>query len=193
MEVMNVVVEESDTLFNSVPDGQVIGPTSTSISGDWVPGTVAINAKILTNYFESRPDRRTIFVLDGTTGQEFTFDSDGDGKVEYAPFIQSGVTHSGSKYPPIVNGIDGVYYQDTAYIAPGWITRGGPVGWKFGTQYISRVDGKDVGFASDEPLSYSSGGKLIYWALCCDREGGAMDVTIPYGQAKQSLVLLWLW
>lgn len=181
-QVMNVVVEESDTLFNGVPDSQVIGPTSTSIPGDWVPGTVAIDATILTNYLESRPDRRTVFVLDSTTGQEFTFDSDGDGKAEYAPFIWSGVSHSGSKYPPIVNGLDSVYYQANAYIAPGWITRGGPVGWKFGTQYISRVTGRADGYASDEPLAYSSGGKLIYYTLCCDREAGAMDVTIPFGQ-----------
>ena len=183
---MNLVVEESDTLFNGVPDNQVIGTTSTSIPGDWVPGTVAINAKILTNYLESRPDRRTVFVLDGATGQEFTFDSDGDGKTEYAPFIQSGVTHSGSRFPPVVNGIDGVYYQANAFIAPGWITRGGPVGWKFGTQYMSRVTGRSDGYASDEPLAYSSGGRLIYYVLCCDREAGAMDVTIPYGRPNRS-------
>ena len=98
-----------------------------------------MDASIITNYYQNRPDRRTVFVLDGTTGQEFTFDSNGDGKPEYAPFTWSGVTQSGSKYPPVINGIDGVYYQDTAYYSGGWVSRGGPVGWKFGTQYISRV------------------------------------------------------
>jgi outer membrane protein assembly factor BamB len=107
-DVMNLVVEESDTIYNGIPDGAVIGPTSTSIPGDWAPGTVAIDASILTNYLESKPYRRTVFVLDSTTGQEFTFDSDGDGKPEFAPFNWSGVTHSGSKYPPVVNGLDGV-------------------------------------------------------------------------------------
>jgi outer membrane protein assembly factor BamB len=184
--VMNLVVEESDSIFNNSPDGELLGPTSASIPGDWVPGTVVIDASILTNYFEKRPDRRTVFVLDGATGEEFSFDSDNDGNLEYAPFIQSGVTHSGSKYPPIVNGVDGVYYQANAFITPGWITRGGPVGWRFGTQFISRVNGIDIGFASDEPLAYSSGGKLVYWVLCCDRMAGAMDVTIPYGQPNRS-------
>ncbi len=60
------------------------------------------------------------------------------------------------------------------------------MGWKFGTQYISRVDGNDIGHASDEPMAYSSGGSLIYWSLCCDREAGAFDVTIPYGEPERS-------
>jgi outer membrane protein assembly factor BamB len=174
--------EETYTLFENIPVDGLIGPTSTTISGDWVAGTVVMDASIITNYYENRPDRRTVFVLDSASGQEVTFDSDGDGKLEYAPFTWSGVTHSGTKYPPVVNGIDGVYYQGTAYYSGGWVSRGGPVGWKFGTQYISRVDGRSDGHASDEPLAYSSGGKLIYWVLCCDREAGAMDITIPFGK-----------
>jgi outer membrane protein assembly factor BamB len=184
--LMNVVIEESDTVYTGLPDSQVIGPTSTAIPGDWAAGTFVINASILTNYYEDKPYRRTVFVLEANNGQEYTFDSDSDGKAEYAPFNWSGVTHSGSKYPPVVNGLDGVFYQATGYIAPGWISRGGPVGWKFGTPYISRVIAKDIAYASDEPLAYSSGGKLVYFALCCDREAGAVDVTIPYGQANRS-------
>ena len=186
--VRNLVIEESDTIYTGIPNGQVIGPTSTSIPGDWVPGTVVINASILTNYFEDRPDRRTVFVLDAANGQEFTFDSDNDGRLEYAPFNWSGVSHSGSKFPPIVNGVDGVYYQATGYIAPGWISRGGPVGWKFGTQYISRVDGDSYAYASDEPVAYAAGGRLIYYVLCCDRWAGAVDVGIPYGQSNRAWV-----
>ena len=182
----NLVVEESDTIYDGLPDSDVIGPTSTNIPGDWAAGTVVIDASILTNYFEDRPDRRTVFVLDSATGQEYTFDSDNDGKLEYAPFNWSGVTHSGSKYPPVINGLDEVYYQATGYIAPGWISRGSPVGWKFGSQYISRIDERDIAYASDEPLAYSSGGNLIYYVLCCDRVAGAMDVTIPYGQPDRA-------
>jgi outer membrane protein assembly factor BamB len=177
--------EETETLFGNIPEGELIGPTSNTIPGDWVPGTVVIDASIITNYYQDRPDRRTVFVLDGATGQEFTFDSNSDGKTEYAPFTWSGVTHSGSKYPPVVNGIDGVYYQGTAYYSWGWMSRGGPVGWKLGTQYISRIDNY-IGHATDEPMAYSSGGRLIYWALCCDREAGAMDVSIPYGQPDRA-------
>jgi outer membrane protein assembly factor BamB len=189
--VLSLTADESETLLGDLPVGSLIGPTSTSIPGAWVAGTLVIDASRITNYYENRPDRRTVFVLDSTTGQELTFDSDGDGKLEYAPFSWSGVTQSGSKYPPVINGIDGVYYQDTVYIASGSaFARGGPVGWKFGTQYVSRVHtgnnlGSTIGHALDEPMAYSSGGRLIYWSLCCDRESGSYDVTIPFNQPNR--------
>ena len=37
----------------------------------------------------------------------------------------------------------------------------------------------------DEPMAYSSGGRLIYWSLCCDREAGVYDITIPFGQPNR--------
>ena len=67
-----------------------------------------MNASRITNYYQNQPDRRTVFVLDAVNGHEFTFDLNNDGKAEYAPFTWSGVTHSGTKYPPVINGIDGV-------------------------------------------------------------------------------------
>lgn len=188
---MNLVNDETDTIYVAngiVNSNQLIGSTSTSIPGDWVENTTVIDAHILTNYFEDQPGRRTIFVLDGDTGDEFTFDSDNDGKMEYAPFNWSGVTHSGAKYPPIVNGIDHVYYQAAGYKRdnnnPPWISRSAPVGWKFGTKYISRVSDSD--FASDEPLAYSSGGNVIYYTLCCDRAAGSIDISKPYGQSNRA-------
>jgi outer membrane protein assembly factor BamB len=184
--VLSLTGEETETLFGDIPVGDLIGPISTTIPGDWAPGTVVMDASRITDYYQNRPDRRTAFVLNSADGQEFAFDSNGDGKAEYAPFTWSGVTHSGSKYPPIINGVDGVYYQATAYYSGGWVSRGGPVGWKFGTKYISRVDGTEVGHASDEPMAYSSGGTLIYWVLCCDRQAGAMDTTIPFGLPNRS-------
>jgi hypothetical protein len=183
---MSLPHEETYLLFEGIPEGELIGPTNVSIPGDWVEGTEVIEASKITDYYENQPDRRTVFVLDAATGEEFTFDTDSDGNPEYAPFTWSGVTNSGSKFPPVINGIDGIYYQATAYYNAGWVSRGGPVGWKFGTQYISRVDGNDIGHASDEPLTYSSGGKLIYWGLCCDREAGGMDITIPFGKPGRS-------
>ena len=182
--ILSLTTEETDVLFSGIPVGNLIGSTSSNISGDWVPGTVVINASKITNYFQNRPDRRTVFVLNANNGQEYTFDSNGDSIPEYAPFTWSGVTQGGNKYPPVINGVDGVYYQGTAYYSGGWVSRGGPVGWKFGTQYISRVDGT-IGHATDEPMAFSSGGKLIYWVLCCDREAGGMDVTIPYGGSNR--------
>ncbi len=181
---------ENSVLFDGIPVGSVIGPTSTNIPGDWAPGTVVMNASRITNYYEDMPHRRTVFILDRNTGLEYTFDSDGDGRLEYAPFTWASVTHAGSKYPPVVNGADGVYYQATAYYSGGWISRSGPVGWKFGTPYISRVHtgngpGATNAHASDEPMAYASGGRMIYWGLCCDREAGGYDVTIPLGQPNR--------
>jgi outer membrane protein assembly factor BamB len=186
LNALDLADEETHILFDSIPPGDVIGPTSTNIPGGWAAGTAVMDASKITSYYQNQPDRRTVFLLNASSGKEFTFDSNGDGKPEYAPFTWAGVTTSGSKYPPVINGLDGVYYQDTAYYSGGWRSRGGPVGWKFGTQYISRVDGDPIGHAIDEPMAYSSGGKLIYWVLCCDREAGSMDITIPYGQPNRS-------
>ncbi len=174
---------ETYQLFRNVPTGNLIGPTSTVV-GDWTPGTVTIDIGAVTSYLQNYPFRRQVFILDAGSGREFTFDSNGDGRPEYAPFVFSGMTHSGSKYPPVINGVDGVYYQDTAYYSGGWVSRGHEVGWKFGTKYVSLVSDADngTGNASDEPRAFSSGGKLIYWSLCCDREAGAFDITIPFGQ-----------
>lgn len=186
-QVLNVPVAEAATLFEGIPDGGLIGPTSNSIPGDWVAGTLVIDARRIIEYHQERPDRRMVFVLDRATGKEFTFDSNGDGLLEYAPFSWTGVNDSGNRYPPIVNGVDGVYYQATSYISDDYYSRGDPVGWKFGTQYVSRIDsGRSEGHASDEPLAYSSGGRLIYWSLCCDREAGAVDITLPFGQRSRA-------
>ncbi len=185
LSTLSLTEDETNALFGNIPVGDLIGPTSTSISGDWAAGTQVMDASKIMDYYQDKPYRRTVFVLNGATGKEFTFDSNGDGKPEYAPFTWSGVTHSGSKYPPVINGLDGIYYQGTAYYSGGWVSRGGPVGWKFGTQFISRIDENGIGHATDEPMAYSSGGRLIYWVLCCDREAGGMDVTIPYGGSNR--------
>ena len=184
--VLGLTEEETHVLFDQIPAGGLIGATSNSIPGDWANNTLVMNASVITNYYQNRPDRRTVFILNANDGHEYTFDSNNDGKPEYAPFSWSGVTQSGNKFPPVINGVDGVYYQDTAYYSGGWVSRGGPVGWKFGTQYISRIDGNDTnGHASDEPMAFSSGGKMIYWVLCCDREAGGIDISIPYGQPNR--------
>ncbi len=162
------------SIFNSYNlSGGRLPRTSPSISGDWAAGTVTMDASILADYFSKYPYRRSDYVLDAGSGQEFTYTY--NGKQTYAPFSYSGVTRGGSKYPPIVNGIDGVFYQQTAYTDyNGWISRGAPVGWKFGTQYLSEV--ANTTFASDEPTAFSSGGNVIYFTLCCDRSAVGFDV-----------------
>jgi hypothetical protein len=139
-----------------------------------------MDVKKITDYFEEYPYRRTVFVLNRATGEEYRFDSDGDGLLEYAPFSWSGATHSGSRYPPVI-GQDGVYYQHTTYASAPWIVRGDAVGWKFGTHLVSRVMELEMGHAVDEPMAFSGGGNLVYFAKDHE-EAGSLDITLPYGQ-----------
>lgn len=181
----NLTYSEGEYFFSCWPNcpwGNLIGPTSTATDNSyWAAGTVLMNVSKITNYYEDYPHRRTVFILDRATGTEYRFDSDSDGKLEYAPFSWSGATHSGSRYPPIV-GQDGVYYQDTTYVSAPWIVRGDIVGWKFGTHWSSRVVEIEMGHAVDEPIAFSAGGNLIYFSKDWE-ESGAYDITIPYGQS----------
>ncbi|MCC7162924.1 MAG: PQQ-binding-like beta-propeller repeat protein [Anaerolineae bacterium] len=164
--------------------GGTLPRTNPPVPGDWASGTATLDGSSLTNYFAYNSRKRVSFVLDAATGQEFTFADPSGGGTTFAPFGQSGITGSGSKFPPIINRMDGVYYQQTAYSDFNmWVSRGSAVGWKFGTQHLSLVS--DRTFAGDEPTAYASGGRLIYWALCCDRAAGAFDVSIPYGQPNR--------
>ncbi len=180
----NLTFNEGRYFFPCWPDcpwGDLIGPTTTATDNTyWAVGTVLMDVSKITDYYEDYHYRRTVFVLDRANGQEYRFDSDSDGRLEYAPFSWSGATHSGSRYPPVI-GRDGVYYQNTTYASAPWIARGDAVGWKFGTHWVSRVAEVDVGHAVDEPIAFSSGGRLVYFAKDWE-EAGSFDITIPYGQ-----------
>lgn len=155
-----------------------------TVAGDWAPGTVTMDASPILQYYEAKPYRRRVFMLNRNNGQEYTVDTDGDGRPEYAPFTFSGITQSGSKYPPVV-GSDGVIYThiDTLATASMWTPSGALAGWKVGTKYISRVMEWDKAQqAADEPMAFSLGGRLAHWSLCCDRESGSFDLSIPFGQ-----------
>lgn len=158
----------------SDPAGTMIGSTG-RVSGDWVNGTLTIDDSRATQYFESKPWRRTYFVLNRATGQEYSFDSDGDGKSEYAPILWVG-THSGNKYPPVI-GKDGVLYQFNNYLSDPYIAGGQISGWKFGTKYIS-IGNTDWG-PVDEPHCASAGGNLVYWEQWWGNAGGAFDISVP--------------
>jgi PQQ-like domain len=182
---------DETSIFNALFSGGVL-PTGI-VPGNWALGTTTMDASIITNYYANKPYRRRVFFLDSSNGQEFTFSDPVSGKPTYAPFSWSGTTRGGNKYPGVVNGVDGVYYQQTAYDFGGWVTRGAAVGWKFGTQYVSEVQrlvGNPNDTASDEPTAYASGGKLLYVALCCDRLAAAYDVTIPFGQPNRAWSIL---
>ncbi len=155
--------------------------------GDWPAGTKTMDASPLLQYYETKPYRRRVFMLNRTNGQEYTFDTDGDGLPEYAPFTWSGITQSGSKYPPVV-GNDGVLYTDVDTVATSsmWTPAAALVGWTPGGKYISRVmEWNKYEQAADEPMAFSIGGRLAYWTLCCDRETGSFDLTIPFGSPNR--------
>lgn len=142
----------------------------------WVDGTVTVDNSRTVQYYESYPWRRTFFILDQEDGSEFTFDSDRDNILEYAPFSWGGITHSGNRYPPVV-GADGVLYQSTLFRSDPYIGGVGLVGWKFGTPFISIIS--SMWQAADEPEVWSAGGNFIYLNICCDRQTLGIDISTP--------------
>ena len=122
-------------------------------------------------YLESKPWRRVYYILNRANGQEVTYDFDQDGKAEYAPLLNAG-TNSGNKYPAVIDS-DGTIYTFNNFSGD---TYGqGVAGWKLGAASIT-TPGSNL-TANDEPLAYAIGGSLIYWNQCCDRTGGAFDIS----------------
>jgi hypothetical protein len=181
-------LDTEDVFPNHVddPTGTLVGPQGTE-PGEWVDGTITIDTSQPTvtengsttpiaEYYESTPWRRTVFILDQSTGQEYTFDYDGDGKEEYAPFLWAGTKGAGNRYPPVV-GTDDVLYIHTVYVSAPYIPRGGTSGWKVGTPFISVISARQQ--PSDEPMALAGGGNLIYWNEHSDSAAGAYDYTLP--------------
>jgi uncharacterized repeat protein (TIGR01451 family) len=163
----------------SAPKGTPVGPRQ---SDGW------IDAHRITEYYENNPNpsgpdssllykpwRRTYIVLNRLNGQEYTFDTDGDGHPEFAPILAHN-TQSGNRYPPVV-GVDNILYQTNDYMSNPWIVGGHVSGWRFGTPYISTPS--DRWLPADEPAAYSAGGKLVYYSYWVGGGSGAFDVTKP--------------
>jgi hypothetical protein len=147
------------------PRGTLVGPLGHA-PGDWVQNTLTLDASRILNYFNSKPWRKTYFVLDRFTGKER----------EVAPVLWIN-PQDGNQYPPVVGG-DGVLYQNNVYMSDPYIPGGQISGWKIGTPYISIIS-SDWG-ADDEPEAASAGGNLIYWNLCCSRQAGSIDISKPF-------------
>ena len=178
-------LDQADVYPNhaSSPRGLLVGPLGTE-PGDWVFDTPTIDTSQSTNgittpvteYFEQKPWRRTYLVLNRYNGSEYTTDFDNDGQVEYAPILWFGADGAGNRYPPIVGG-DNVLYQTNNYMSDPAIPGGQISGWKLGSPFISVIT-SDWG-AVDEPHAYTAGGDMIYWGLCCDRQAGAINISLP--------------
>ncbi len=178
--------------YDTVADGTLIAPLGQQ-PGDWVTGTPtldlsknnsAVGNLAATEYLEARqgwPDvHPRVFILDRATGDELTWDFDGDGKVDYAPINPIGA--HGNGYPAVV-GYDDVPYFFNQYRYSGAIAGGGPTGWQLGGPIVSLTaaphPGQSNDFPIDEPVGLSAGGSQLYWNLCCDRFVGGVDISIP--------------
>jgi len=135
-------------------------------------GTINLNCSVITNYLTNHPWKRHLFILNASTGTEYT---------PYAPVNWAGVTHNGNKYPPIVSG-DGQLYSFIGYKsggnngANGWIAE-----WEIGSSTIKKIYNNNSG-AADEPVSFTSAGNLIYWGEGVNADiWGTVDITKPVG------------
>jgi outer membrane protein assembly factor BamB len=158
---------ERDDIFRNEEYGTLVGPEVPSQA--WAQGYPMIDPSRISEYYETKPWRRTIIVLNIRDGSEYTTDFDNDGRRNYVPFAFWG-TQSGNRFPPIASP-DEVLYQGNIYQMLG-IPQGRVMGWKVGSPYLSVTGG---GGAIDEPQSLSGGGNLIYRSICCDRVGDYFD------------------
>ncbi len=136
-------------------------------SGD---GTIDTSARAsnatmsLSDYYQTKPWRRSYFTLDATTGQEQT----------YAPFIWLG-TQSGNRSPSAI-GADNRVYQSAGLYYRNYINAGGILGWTPGSHAVNTPE--SYLFVVDEPLYMSAGGNIIYWSLHDDLGAGAFDTSV---------------
>lgn len=168
-------------LFPEQTEGTLLGPEVAPAL--WSHGYPIIDASRLTQYLEANPAghptqhkpwRRLLYALNLQNGQEFTFDSDGDGHREYLPAGFWG-TGSGNRYPPIV-GPDGILYFGNIYRCCA-DAKGRIMGWQPETP--SRLSVTEGQGALAEPQAISGGGQIIYRNLCCDRVGDWFNAMDP--------------
>ncbi|MBE0410142.1 MAG: PQQ-like beta-propeller repeat protein, partial [Anaerolineales bacterium] len=179
-------------IWPDLVEGELIGPEGPP--QDWANGFPTVDAHLLTQYYENNPTgdenphahkpwRRPYIVLNLDTGEEFTFDSDGDGYPEYMPGFWWH-TSSGNIYPGIV-GEDDILYHNNAFRCCG-DAKGKVYGWNIDTpELLSMVGVRNFGdpgggfAAMAEPQAISGGGKIIYRNLCCDRVGDWFSTVAP--------------
>lgn len=172
-------------IFEGYPEGEIVG----DIYGPQ-PGSndfPQVDSSSVLEYlednpaadaFKHKPWRRVFVILNQSNGEEYRFDTDGDGYMEYAPFAWWG-TNSGNRYPPIV-GPNGMLYAGTLYQCCS-DSKGRVMGWYPGDPFMSVIGGMG---ALAEPQAISGGGNTIYRNLCCDRVGDYFSATAP-GQSRQ--------
>lgn len=181
-----------EILFQIVPDNDAAAGDIINNRSGWggkpFLDTTALNSAAtkmdIVDYFEQNPLQRMVMVLDRTSGQERTYNLDGDGNTDYAPIVWAGNTGSINKYPPVLSNESpqNLLYFRSAMGPAGSIPGSGIVGWDIDTQYLSLAhSAENAGFGNwpvDEPGAMSSGGSVVYYKHCCERAIGAFDTSI---------------
>ncbi len=109
-----------------------------------------LNLQKMIDYNKRFPSRRTIFLLDGRTGQE----------AETTPYLWWG-NNSGQRYPPAV-GPQNIIWGMMPWLKS-WFGEGRYMGWAIGSTYGMPIPGPGGDLeSSDEPEAYSIIGKYIY-------------------------------
>ncbi len=174
--------------------GTVEDPTS------WSYGWNTLHPWRVLEHFEDNPDgdplfhkpeNRSFIVLNQSNGQEFTFDSDGDGSPEYIPF--SFWRGHGTNYPVIVDLNDELAYGPDP-IACCSDAKGKLYGWNIdhpsrvvitGASASSTSISQGGGWAAmAEPQSFSGSNQSIFRILCCDRAGSWFNTQTPAAQGS---------
>ncbi|MEZ4656467.1 MAG: PQQ-binding-like beta-propeller repeat protein [Caldilineaceae bacterium] len=205
-------IQRDDVFYPGSSEPQLLGAQSQSVNNPaWPDGATILDAGRAADYLEDdgvirfdrpghKPWRRTTIMLDAATGAEFTFDADGDGYPEYAPFLSVGAK-SGNQYPPLLmpdqNGAPNqvLYKLNFAEYQPAWnISRGAVMGWQPEAPRALRLTNAE--FAIDEPVALSGAGNILFTNLCCDRVAGWLNLNTGkrgefwnYHQTLESLAL----
>ncbi|MCB0178009.1 MAG: PQQ-binding-like beta-propeller repeat protein [Anaerolineae bacterium] len=198
-------IQRDDLFYPGVATGDLLGATFSAGSAQdptaknwpWPNGRTVIDGRRATEYYEDdgnirfdRPDhkpwRRTTVFLERQTGQEYTFDSDGDNLQEYPPFLSVG-TKSGNQYPPILmpdkNGqVNEILYKYnfSKYYGLYGISKANAMGWSpANPRYLQFISESTT--AIDEPIALSGSGNVVFSNLCCDRVASWLHLTEGVG------------
>ena len=135
------------------------------------------NANPAINYLNTKPWKRTFFVLNRMTGQEMREDLNRDGVPDYAPLLYTG-TNDGPTFPPAIGpgpGTENLLYHNNYVSWVGTQPRFDVAGWSVGTNQVYFMP-NGYEFALDEPVGFCMGGYNIYKVQIDDRSLKAFDI-----------------
>ena len=160
---------ERDGMYGGItaPDGTPYGAI-TYPSGQHM----TMNTTKMINYLNANPGRRTLVMLNRSTGSE---------KTPFAPALWGGITGSMTRYPPIVDGSGNLYFRNHTFF-DGAIPGGNVTGWTENSTGLLIVGNREIGgngdYPIDEPGGIAGGGSVIYHNMCCDRFITSYDTAV---------------